>query len=181
VDSWSKIARRVRVPAGFVLAGLYLWLARPTTQSIVLGIPIVVLGLLLRGAASGELRKNEQLATTGPYAYTRNPLYLGSFIIAAGFTVAARSLWIALAMLVMFVLIYLPVIRDEESYLAENFPDFTDYARRVPRFIPTVRQRSRTPSSFRWELYRKHREYNAIIGTVVIVAALLAKLLWVAH
>jgi len=181
VDSWSKIARRVRVPAGFVIAGLYLWLARPTAQSIAFGAPVVVLGLLLRGAASGELRKNEQLATTGTYAYTRNPLYLGSFIIAVGLTIAARSLWIALAMLAMLIVIYLPVIRAEESFLAEKFPEFTDYARRVPRFIPSLSQRSRTLSSFRWELYRKHREYNAILGAVVIIAALLAKLLWMAH
>jgi len=181
VGRWSTIARRIRVPAGFVLAGLYLWLARPTVQSLAFGTPVVVLGLLLRGAASGELRKNEQLATTGPYAYTRNPLYLGSLIIAGGFSIAARSLWIALAMLVMFVVIYLPVIRAEERYLAENFAEFSDYARRVPRFIPKLGQNSRPPSSFRWELYRKHREYNAILGSVVIIAALLAKLLWMGH
>lgn len=181
MDRWSRIARRIRVPAGFVLAGLYLWLARPTAQSMTLGSPFIVVGLLLRGAASGELRKNERLATTGPYAYTRNPLYLGSLILATGFAIAARSLCIALALLLMFVVIYLPVVHAEENYLAKHFSEFTDYARRVPRFIPGLRQRSRTPSSFRWELYRKHREYNAILGSVVIIAALLAKLLWMAH
>lgn len=181
MDSWSKIARRIRVPAGFLLAGLYVWLAKPTAQSIAMGCPFILLGLLLRGAASGELRKNEQLATTGPYAYTRNPLYLGSLMIALGFAIAAKSLWIALVMFAMFIAIYLPVIRAEERYLAENFPEFADYARRVPRFIPGLRQSSSTGSSFRWELYRKHREYNAILGAIVMMAALLAKLLWMAH
>ena len=141
----------------------------------------MIVGLALRGAASGELRKNEQLATTGPYAYTRNPLYLGSLIIAMGFATAARSLWIALAMAVIFIGIYLPVIRAEESYLAKSFPGFTDYARRVPRFIPTFTRGSRTPSSFSWQLYSKHREYNAILGSLAMIGALLAKLRWMAR
>jgi protein-S-isoprenylcysteine O-methyltransferase Ste14 len=181
VASWSKIARRIRVPSGFLLAGLYLWLANPAVQSIAFGVPVVILGLLLRAAASGELRKNEQLATTGPYAHTRNPLYLGSLIIALGFAIAARSLWIAGAMAAMLIVIYLPVIRAEESYLAQNFPEFADYAGRVPRFIPKFTQRSRTPSSFSWQLYRKHREYNAMLGSLAMFGALLAKLLWMAH
>src|SRR5690348_11548837 len=108
--SWSKIARRIRVPMGFALAIVYFWLARPTLQSIVLGGGLVVPGLLVRAVASGHVQKNEQLATSGPYAYTRNPLYLGSLVLAIGFVVAARSIWIAAAMLVMFFTIYLPVI-----------------------------------------------------------------------
>jgi protein-S-isoprenylcysteine O-methyltransferase Ste14 len=177
VSSWPAIARRIRVPSGFVLTAIYLWLAKPNPRSLALGAVLVILGLLVRGAASGHLQKNEQLATTGPYAYTRNPLYLGSIIMAAGFAMAAKSLWIVLILMVVFVAIYLPVIRAEESFLAQRFPQFPEYARRVPMLMPRLR-RSDSGASFSWQLYRKHREYNATLGSVAILAALAAKLFW---
>src|ERR1700735_3558063 len=110
---WSQIARRIRVPLGFIFAVVYFWLARPTWRSIVLGAIVVVPGLFIRALASGHVRKNEALATSGPYAYTRNPLYLGSLVMGLGFCVAARSWWVGLALVVMLFAIYLPVIRDE--------------------------------------------------------------------
>lgn len=149
--------------------------------SLSCGTPLLAAGLLFRGAASGHLRKNEQLATTGPYAYTRNPLYLGSLIMAVGFTVAARSLWIGLVMIAMFIVIYVPVIRAEESYLAQQFPEFAEYARRVPRLMPRLRQSSRTLRSFNWDLYWKHREYNAVLGSLAILTALVAKVFWISR
>ncbi|MGD0144317.1 MAG: isoprenylcysteine carboxylmethyltransferase family protein, partial [Rhizomicrobium sp.] len=93
---------------------------------------LIVPGLLLRALASGHVRKNETLATSGPYAYTRNPLYLGSLLMGIGFAVAARSWWVGVALVVMFFAIYLPVIRGEEEFLRTRFPDFEDYAQRVP-------------------------------------------------
>jgi hypothetical protein len=96
MPSWQKIARRIRVPLGFLFAALYVWLAHPTWRSIIAGSSIAVVGLVTRALASGHVRKNEQLATIGPYAYTRNPLYLGSLIIAMGFALASRS-WIITA------------------------------------------------------------------------------------
>src|SRR5258708_8159783 len=94
--SWQKVARRIRVPLGFLFAAAYIWLAHTTLRSIVAGSCISLIGLLIRALASGHVRKNEQLTTSGPYAYTRNPLYFGSLVLAAGFAVASRSLWIAL-------------------------------------------------------------------------------------
>src|SRR5437879_13615757 len=111
---WTRVARGIRVPLGFVFAVLYFWLARPTWRSVALGAVVLLPGLLIRALASGEVRKNEALATSGPYAYTRNPLYLGSLLIGLGFTAAARSWWVGVALVVMFFVIYLPVIRDEE-------------------------------------------------------------------
>src|SRR5690348_3134898 len=137
------MARRGRVPLGFVLAALYLWLARPAWSSIVLGGAVALAGLALRAAASGYITKNSALTTTGPYAYTRNPLYLGSVLLAAGFALAARSWWIALALVLMFALIYLPVVRGEEAYLRSRFPEFDDYMRRVPRFLPRLGMKAR--------------------------------------
>lgn len=176
--NWPTVARRIRVPSGFVLAVLYLWLAKADAGSLALGAVFVIMGLAIRGVASGYLDKNEQLATSGPYAYTRNPLYLGSVIMAVGFAIAARNLWIALVLAAVFVGIYLPVIRAEETYLAQRFPEFPEYARRVPRFGPTFQGVNGKRGSFSWTLYWKHREYNAIIGSGIILAALIAKLFW---
>lgn len=176
--SWSAIARRIRVPLGFGFAVVYLWLAQPSVRSMMLGAALMVPGLVVRGLASGHVQKNEELTTAGPYAYTRNPLYLGSFILALGCAVAARSWWIVVVMAVMLAAIYLPVIRAEEAYLREHFPQFAEYERAVPRFWPRLSAFREARGTFSWDLYRKHREYNAIIGSVVMVAALAAKLLW---
>lgn len=176
---WSHVARRIRVPLGFAFALLYFWLAHPTWRSIALGAVLIVPGLLVRALASGHVRKNEALATSGPYAYTRNPLYLGSFLIGVGFAIAARSWWIGAALVVMFFAIYLPVIRGEERFLREKFPDFGEYARRVPRMLPriTAAQSVDDPGGFSLELYLKHREWNAVLGAAAIVAVLVGKIL----
>ena len=126
VADWSRVARRIRVPLGFVFAVLYFWLARPTWRFLALGALLVVPGLLIRALASGHVRKNEALATSGPYAHTRNPLYLGSLLLGLGFAVAARSWWVGLVLLVMFFAIYLPVIRGEEEFLRAKFPGFEE-------------------------------------------------------
>jgi protein-S-isoprenylcysteine O-methyltransferase Ste14 len=178
VVSWSRIARRGRVPLGFAIAALYMWLANPLAISLLVGAMFIIPGLLIRALASGHVQKNERLATTGPYAYTRNPLYLGSFIIATGFAFAARSWWIVAVLAVMLVAIYLPVIRAEEAFLAQHFPEFAEYARRVPRLLPGPAPRGMRRSEFSWDLYKKHREYNATLGAVAITAVLIIKLLW---
>ena len=177
MTSWPAIARRVRVPLGFAFAILYFWLARPTVQSILIGAGLVIPGLLIRALASGQLQKNEQLATEGPYAYTRNPLYLGSLVLALGFALASRSWWIVAGIVLLFFAIYLPVIRAEEVFLRKRFPQFEDYARQVPRMFPRASASSKDSGAFSWDLYWKHREYNAALGAAAMMAMLLAKLL----
>jgi len=176
--SWSRIARRIRVPSGFVFAAFYLWRARPSWRCMAAGGAIVVIGLALRAYASGYVRKASELTTSGPYAYTRNPLYLGSLIIAAGFAVAARSLLIALVAAAIFLAIYLPVMRFEEQLLRSQFPGFDDYARRVPRFVPRLSAEAGASGEFSLDLYRRHREYNATLGAAAMLAALIFKLVW---
>lgn len=176
--SWSAIARRVRVPLGFVFAMLYFWLAKPSLKSLLIGAALVLPGLLIRALASGELRKNEHLATGGLYAHTRNPLYLGSLILSIGFALASRSWWIVAGIILLFFAIYLPVIRAEEVFLREKFPQFEDYARDVPRLFPRAKASGKSGGAFSWDLYWKHREYNAALGSVAMMAVLLAKLLW---
>jgi protein-S-isoprenylcysteine O-methyltransferase Ste14 len=178
MPSWSAIARRVRVPLGFGFAILYLWLAKPSLKSVLAGAGLVIPGLVIRALASGYLQKNEQLATGGPYAYTRNPLYVGSLILSVGFALAARSWWIVAGIVLLFFVIYMPVIRAEEAFLRERFPQFDEYAREVPSLFPRVSRFGKRSGSFSWDLYWKHREYNATLGSAAIMAALLAKLLW---
>lgn len=177
--NWSRIAKRIRVPLGFLLAIAYFWLARPSWITIAAGALVAAIGVIIRASASGHVKKNEELTTTGLYAHTRNPLYLGSIVIAGGFAIAAQSLWIVAILMVMFVAIYVPVIRGEEAFLRSTFGEqFDEYCRRVPRLIPSLTRSSAGYGSFSRELYLKHREYNAAVGTAAMLAALVVKLWW---
>jgi protein-S-isoprenylcysteine O-methyltransferase Ste14 len=183
MPNWSRMATRWRVPLGFLFAAAYFWFARPTWISLGAGFAVAAVGVLVRALASGHIRKNAELATAGPYAYTRNPLYLGSIIIAIGFIIAARNLWIGIGALAMFAFIYLPVIAAEEKYLRSAFPGYARYADEVPRFLPRL-----TPyraeaavddgsAYFSSALYLRHREYNAALGAVLMLGALVLKML----
>ena len=174
---WTRLARRVRVPLGFIFAVVYVWFARPTRSSIIAGALIMLPGLLLRGLASGHVQKDKQLTISGPYAYTRNPLYLGSLFLAAGFAIAARSWSIVAIMVLMFALIYVPVIAGEERYLRQTFPEYDEYARRVPRMFPRLTPYGNQQAAYSSARYWKHREYEASIGCVVLLAILIAKLI----
>ena len=176
---WSRVALRIRVPLGFAFAVFYLWLASPTWQFLALGAILILPGLAIRALASGHVRKNEALATSGPYAYIRNPLYLGSLLIGIGFAIAARSWWVGAALTVLFFAIYMPVIRSEERFLREKFPEFEDYARRVPRMLPRlpVAGSANAAGEFSIELYMKHREWNALLGSVLLIGALIIKMI----
>lgn len=174
--TWSRIARRIRVPLGFIVAVIYVCLARPSRTSLIVGALTLVPGLALRGLASGHVQKDKQLTTSGPYAYTRNPLYLGSLMLAAGFAIAARSWWIVGIMLLMFAVIYIPVIAGEERYLRQSFPEYDDYARHVPRFLPRLTPYGSQPGAYSSARYWKHREYQAGLGCAGVLAILILKL-----
>lgn len=189
---WEKIARRVRVPLGFATALLYLfelWRHAPRPAAIAWSVVLVVPGLALRGYASGYVKKNRELTQTGPYAFTRNPLYLGSMLIAAGFAVALGSWVFALVLAGGFAIVYIPVIASEERFLRATFADFDQYCRRVPRLIPRLTPARPVTSptlananssnhqaaagGFSIDLYRKHREYNALLGAALLYLSLL--------
>jgi protein-S-isoprenylcysteine O-methyltransferase Ste14 len=179
---WQKIARRVRVPLGFVVAAIFLVFARPSWHTLAWSLLLVLPGLWLRGYAAGYVKKNAELTRTGPYAYTRNPLYLGSMGIAAGFAVAAGQVWLGLLLVVMFLAIYVPTILSEETFLRGAFPSFDEYAKKVPRLLPrmTAARFGDTDAGggrFSAERYRHHREYNASMGAVAIYAALALRML----
>jgi protein-S-isoprenylcysteine O-methyltransferase Ste14 len=190
--SWQRVARRIRVPLGFLTAIVFLVeVARrpPHPIAIAWSLALVLPGLALRAAASGTVKKNRELAVTGPYAYTRNPLYLGSTLIAAGFALALLSWPVALLLAVGFAAIYIPVIASEERFLRATFPEFESYCRSVPRFIPRPtaaripRESSQASVSqpvtdaatggFSFGLYLKHREYNSALGAALLYLSLL--------
>jgi protein-S-isoprenylcysteine O-methyltransferase Ste14 len=179
VTRWQRIARRIRVPLGFVTAGLYLyelWRGQPRMAAVAWSLALVAPGLWLRAYASGYVKKNQELTTTGPYAHTRNPLYLGSMLMAAGFAVALMSWLVGLVLAIGFLLIYVPVIASEERFLRATFPAFNAYCRRVPRLFPRFGggQGSEGESSGRFSLalYMKHREYNALLGVILLYLSL---------
>jgi protein-S-isoprenylcysteine O-methyltransferase Ste14 len=183
MEAWQRIARRIRVPLGFVTAAVYLfelWRKAPHPAAIAWSLLLVVPGLWLRGYASGYVKKNRELTQTGPYAYTRNPLYLGSILIAAGFAAALLSWPVAAMLAAMFLIIYVPVIASEERFLRSTFPDFEAYCRRVPRLVPRLSQSAAaagqtevSSGKFSLDLYLRHREYNAAIGAALLYLSLL--------
>ena len=181
IARWQRVARRIRVPLGFVTAGLYLFeLARraPRPAAVAWSLALVLPGLWLRGYAAGYVKKNRELTMSGPYAYTRNPLYLGSMLMAAGFAVALLSWPMALMLAAGFAAIYVPVIASEERFLSATFPGFDAYCRRVPRLIPRLTSASQTDDqagsgAFSLALYLGHREYNAGMGAALLYLSLL--------
>jgi protein-S-isoprenylcysteine O-methyltransferase Ste14 len=180
VSHWQRVARRIRVPLGFLTAALYLyelWRHPPRLEAVAWSLGLVLPGLWLRGYAAGYVKKNRELTTTGPYAYTRNPLYLGSTLIAAGFALALLSWPVALVLATGFLVIYVPVIASEERFLRATFPGFDDYCRRVPRFFPgfgsTRGGDGDSAGHFSMALYLKHREYNALLGVILLYISLL--------
>ena len=172
---YADTVAKLRVPMGFVLAAAFVWLARPSYASLVIGLPVSVLGLAVRAWAAGHLAKNTTLAVSGPYAYIRNPLYLGTLITAAGLVVAAQRVELALLFGTVFFLVYFPVIDLEEQHLSSLFPEFLEYRERVPLLVPRGR-RTNGREPFRFVLYRKNEEYNAAIGWFVAVVTLIFRL-----
>lgn len=190
MQSWQRVARRIRVPLGFAVAALYLfelWRQTPRSLAVEWSLALTIPGLWLRGYASGYVKKNRELTATGPYAHIRNPLYLGSMLIAAGFALALESWLIAAVLALGFAIVYIPVIASEERFLRAAFPQFDEYSRHVPRLIPRLtaykggkngaqagsRITKGLAGGFSWALYRKHREYNAAIGAILLYLSLL--------
>jgi protein-S-isoprenylcysteine O-methyltransferase Ste14 len=157
---YADLVARLRVTCGFILVAAFAWFSRPDARSLALGLPVSALGLALRVWATGHVEKNIRLAESGPYAYVRNPL------VAAGFAIASRQWLLAVLFGVVFVFIYLPAIELEEQHLRKLFPEFAAYAERVPALWPTLAP-VRRPQRFRWDLYVRNREYQALIGFAV--------------
>lgn len=175
--SYSQLCRRLRLPLGFVFGIGYFVLARPSVPTLIVGGVIALLGVLVRAWAAGHISKNQKLATSGPYAYTRNPLYFGSFLIALGFGFAAHWVFIVLAIL-FFALVYYPTMQREIANIREWFPDcYPAFQANVPLFLPRFtpwRGDSSSVKSFDPQLYLRHKEWKAALTYVIAM-------LWLAY
>jgi len=166
---------KLRVPSGFLIVAAFAWFSHPAPWSLAAGLPISLAGLALRAWAAGCLAKNQQLATGGPYAYTRNPLYIGTLLVAAGLALAARGIGLAALFAAVFFFVYLPVIQLEEQHLRRLFPEYAGYAERVPALWPRLGPAGHT-SAFHFRLYMKNQEYQAGAGFLIGALFLLWKL-----
>jgi protein-S-isoprenylcysteine O-methyltransferase Ste14 len=169
-SSWQRLAR-LRVPLGFVLAVVVLALSRPTWRSIAIGAVVGIAGQVVRLWAAGHLEKSREVTMSGPYRYTRHPLYVGSSIMAAGVAAASRSVWVALIVAVHMIVTITAAVRTEEAFLRERFGDAYDaYA-----------ERRATPMPRRFSFARawRNREYRAIAGLALAIALLAGKRLLV--
>lgn len=171
--------QRWRVPLGFICAAVFFLLSRPQPLTLIIGGLIALPGLALRAWGTGHLRKNDALAITGPFAYTRNPLYLGSFMIGVGFTIASGRWFLGVLFAALFLGIYVPVMRVESATLAKLFgASYQRYVQAVPLFLPRLspyRDGSNSRTSFDVALYKRYREYQAAMGLVIAWALLALK------
>jgi len=170
----------VRIGAAWLLAVPFLVFSRPTASLVLIGGAIAALGLAIRGWAAGTVEKDRDLTTSGPYAHTRNPMYLGSFVIGLGLTLAGGGWTWTVAFVLFFVLVYAPTMSREGRGLAERFGTaYEEYARAVPAFVPRLRPASAGRSSiggFDWSRYRRYREWEALLGAGTVLIALALKL-----
>jgi len=171
---YADAVAKLRVPFGFVLLAAFLWLSSPSMESLAWGVPVSILGLALRGWAAGHLEKNTSLTDSGPYAWVRNPLYLGTLTAAAGLAIAARRWELGVLFAAVFLFIYLPAVELEEQHLRELFPAFAEYERKVARLLPRP-PASTNAKRFRWEIYRRNEEYQAALGFLAALGVLLWK------
>jgi protein-S-isoprenylcysteine O-methyltransferase Ste14 len=160
---YADAVMRLRVPSGFLLAAAFAWFAAPEARSLAWGAPVSIAGLWIRAWAAGHLAKNQRLAMSGPYAWVRNPLYIGTLLVAAGLVIASRQWSLAALFAAVFAFVYLPVIQQEERHLRTLFPEYAGYAQRVRALLPRV---PAVPSGerFQFTLYMKNQEYQAAAG-----------------
>jgi protein-S-isoprenylcysteine O-methyltransferase Ste14 len=167
---------RLRVPCGYLLGLLVLVLARPRPASLAAGAAIALAGEAIRLWASGHIDKTRALATGGPYAHTRNPLYLGSLVMAIGVAVAAASPWAALAVAVYFAAFYPSVMREEAAFLRARFPDeYAAWGTAVPLFVPRLAPGGPRATRFDWDRVRRNREWRTAIALPALAALLWAR------
>ena len=174
--------QRWRVPLGFISAILYVIFSRPSWRLLLAGLPLTVAGSAIRAWASGHLRKNRELATDGPYAFTRNPLYFGSFLLVLGFAISGGSWPLGLWLVSFFRLIYQPVIRAEAAHIGQLFGEqYSAWAREVPLFFPRLTpaggwRQNKGERSFDLQQYLNHREYRLTLGLILVILILIAKI-----
>lgn len=175
----ASLIQRIRVPLGFLFGIAFLFLAAPDFRAFLPGVVLAGLGVSLRLWAAGHLRKHQSLSVSGPYRWTRNPLYFGSFLMGLGFTLAASIWWLILLFVAFFLLVYLPVMRKEESELLAAYGEpYRHYLQFVSLFFPgrPYPGSGNATGNFCWNQVIRNKEYNAVIGFVLLTAFLAYRL-----
>ncbi len=174
-----KTLSRWRVRVGTLSLIPVLVLAKPTPKSFSIGLAVCFLGIAWRTWAAGHLRKEKELAISGPYQYTRNPLYLGNLLIGSGVVLGAHSWWVLVIFVLYFMIFYPAVIQREKARMKELFPEkYAAYRKFVPLFFPRFKSSSRSDStSFSWACYKTNREYRALSAASIFWVIMLAKML----
>ncbi|MBA2737110.1 MAG: isoprenylcysteine carboxylmethyltransferase family protein [Pyrinomonadaceae bacterium] len=176
VSKNKRFLQRLRVPLGFIIAVIFLLFANSKPLTLLIGGIVSVIGLFIRAWASGHIRKGQTLAVAGPYSYTRNPLYLGSFLIGVGFCAVSNVWWLALSFCAFFIAVYLPVMRVEAEDLKSAFGGgYKEYAQNVPMFFPRFSAWKKTNEKFDFHLYLRYREYRAALGLLFAIMVLAAR------
>ncbi len=179
MTSWNKLAQKLRVPVGTILGIVFLLLMHPSARSLWIGGALTLPGCLLRLWAAGHIEKGRVLTQSGPYACTRNPLYLGSFFMALGILIAGQSYWLLPAFAAFFVIFYFPVMKAEEQELLGGYGErFVAYAQRVPMFIPAFRSGADSSTKFLWSRVVRNREHRNLVGLIVAEAILILQYLY---
>ena len=175
---YADLVQKLRVPIGLVVAASFGWFAHPSAASLAWGLPLAIAGLVLRAWAAGHLRKNQKLTTSGPYAWVRNPLYVGTLLAVGGCLIAAAQPVLFFFNVSAFMVIYTPVVEQEEQHLRKLFPEYEEYARRVPQFVPRL-PGERSGQGFAYGIYRRNKEYKAMLGFLWAYAFLALKAFFV--
>jgi protein-S-isoprenylcysteine O-methyltransferase Ste14 len=179
MTSWKIFAQRSRVPAGTVLGIIFLVLMHPSVRSLWIGGVIAIAGTLLRFWAAGHIEKGKSLTQGGPYAFTRNPLYLGSFLMALGVILGGQGYWLLLPFMGFFSAFYFPAMKAEEQELFNGYgQQFVDYSKSVPLFIPGFRKTGHASSTFLWSRAIRNREHHTVAGLMFAEAVLILFILF---
>lgn len=173
----KRILQRIRVPLGFAAAAAFFLLSRPGWTPLAAGLPLIAAGIWIRFWAAGHIRKNQEITRSGPYGFTRNPLYLGSCLTGAGFAIQSGWWWLPLLFLLLFGLLYFPVMRQEEKELENGFgPEFRRYRDEIPLFLPRFRRIKEAGRPFSFQAAWQNREYNAPLGALAAELVLVMKI-----
>jgi protein-S-isoprenylcysteine O-methyltransferase Ste14 len=172
--TWTRKLARARVPLGFVCGVIVLWLARPDFGALRVGLSIAVFGEALRVWAAGHLEKSREVTQSGPYRFTRHPLYAGSLLMGIGLALASKSLIVAVLIGTYLITTVLAAIRTEEAFLRSKFGgDYDAYSQgRTHANSPAVMRR------FSFERVMRNKEYRAMIGLVIASLLLVVKMVW---
>ena len=171
--------RRLRLKAVWLIVVPFFWFASPTPRLLAMGAALALVGLWIRGWSAGTIHKDQELTTSGPYAFTRNPLYLGSFFIGIGVSMAGGH-WVWPVVFVLFYAsVYSRTMAEEARHLSGLFPEqYAQYAAHVPGFVPRLTAYGAGHGGFRWAQYRRNREWEALLGAFAAFGLLGAKGLW---